>query len=106
MLKTLREASIYRQLEWDPDRKITLSYRGNEMAGELGEACNLIKKIERQRLGLRGSLATTDQLAEELADIIICADLIAADLDINLEEAVRRKFNMTSDRYGLKTRIT
>lgn len=104
-LSDLRAANVARQKEWDPDGKISLTYRGNEMAGELGEACNLVKKIERQRLGLRGSLATPDQLAEELADVLICLDLIAMDVGIDLEVAVPRKFNMTSDKYGLKTRI-
>jgi len=100
----LRIANSERQMEWDPDNKITPSYRGLEAAGELGEACNVIKKLERERLGIRGSRATPQQLAEELADVIICIDLIAMDFDIDLAQAVEDKFNETSARYGLKTR--
>lgn len=105
MLEDLRRANVSRQEEWDPSDKITLSYRGNEAAGELGEACNLIKKMEREHLGLRGSRTTAEQLAEELADVIICVDLIALHVGIDLSAAVTRKFNLTSEKYGLKTRI-
>ena len=54
----LRAADQKRQAEWDTDGKADLAYRGNELAGEVGEACNVIKKIERERRGLRGSRAT------------------------------------------------
>lgn len=101
----LRDANEARQKEWDRDGKIDLSYRGNEMAGEVGEACNVIKKIERERRGIRGSRATLDQLADELADVVICADLIAMGEGIDLDAAVRRKFNKTSEANGLQTRM-
>ena len=102
---TLRAANAARQAEWDKDSKIDLSYRGNELAGEVGEACNIIKKLERERLGIRGSRATSAQLAEELAGVVICADLIAMAAGIDLDEAVRRKFNATSEKVGLSTRM-
>lgn len=101
----LRRKNIQRQHEWDSDNQISLSYRGNELAGETGEACNIIKKLERERLDIKGSRATKKQLAEELADIIICADLIAMHEEIDLEQAVRDKFNATSEKIGLKTRL-
>ena len=101
----LRDANAARQKEWDKDNNITLSYRGNEMAGEVGEACNIIKKLERERLGVRGSRATREQLAEELADVVICADLIAMSEGINLDKAVVQKFNSTSEKVGLNTRL-
>jgi len=102
----LRQSNVERQHEWDSDDQISLSYRGNELAGETGEACNIIKKIERERLGIKGSRATKEQLAEELADIIICVDLIAMHVDIDLEKSVRDKFNATSKKVGLKTRLS
>lgn len=105
MPTTLREANWQRQQEWDPENQISLSYRGNELAGEVGEACNLIKKLERERLGIKGSRTTKEALAEELADVIISADLIAMHEGIDLDEAVRKKFNATSEKYGLKTRL-
>ncbi len=105
MFDTLREANIIRQQEWDSGNQISLSYRGNELAGEVGEACNIIKKIDRERIGIRGSRATKQQLAKELADIVICVDLIAMHEEIDLDEAIRKKFNTTSEKYGLQTRI-
>ena len=71
----------------------------------MGEAQNVIKKLERERLGWRGSRDTLEHLAEELADGVICIDLIAMDCDINLWKAIRSKFNATSKKYGLEARI-
>lgn len=101
----LRTSNQKRQDEWDSDQQISLSYRGNELAGEVGEACNIIKKLERERFGIRGSRADRAQLAEELADIIICVDLIAMHEGIDLAQAVARKFDATSEKYGLKARF-
>ena len=103
---TLRMANMARQKVWDPSDLITLTYRATELAGEVGEACNDIKKLERERLGIRGTRTTVEHTAEELADVIICADLIAMELGIDLGEAVRSKFNATSEKYDLPTRIT
>ena len=102
----LQAANAIRQREWDPGDQIELAYRGNELAGEVGEACNIIKKLERERLGIRGSRATKAELAEELADIIICVSLIAMHENVELGSAVRDKFNATSRRYSLKTLIS
>jgi len=102
---TLRDANIARQAEWDPSDQITLSFRGNELAGEVGEACNVIKKLERERMGLRGSRATIHDLKSELADVVICADLIAMHLGIDLEAAIADKFNDTSMQRGYQTRL-
>lgn len=102
---TLREANVARQLEWDPSDKITLPFRGVELAGEVGEACNVIKKLERERLGLPGSRDTLEHLAEELADTVISADLTAMSAGIDLKAAVQKKFNDTSVKMGLHTRL-
>lgn len=73
---TLREANSARQAEWDPTKQIDLDWRMNELAGEVGESCNVLKKLHRFRFGLPGSRATKDDLADELADVIICLDLV------------------------------
>ncbi len=86
--ETLRAANSTRQKEWDVSSAITLAFRGNELLGESGEAANVIKKLDRERIGLAGSRATTNQLAEELADIIICTDLVAMHLEIGLAAAI------------------
>ena len=104
-LRDLHAANIARQAEWCPDQVPDLSFRGNELGGECGEAQNVIKKLERERQGWRGSRATKEDLADELADVVICADLCAVTADIDLGAAVRRKFNTTSDKQGLSIRL-
>lgn len=98
-------ANLKRQAEWDPANVLTASFRGNELAGEVGEACNVIKKLERARLGLPGSRSTLEALAEELADGVICISLIAATEGIDLAQAIVDKFNKTSDKIGLGVRL-
>lgn len=107
VLKKLSEANTERQKEWDPEGKTSgLTYRAAELAGEAGEAANILKKLERERLGIRGSRATKEQLAEELADVVICASLAANVCDIDLWSAVVMKFNKTSEAVGLTMRLS
>jgi hypothetical protein len=40
-----------------------------------------------------------------LADVIICVDLICMHENIDLERSTVDKFNGTSEKYGLKTRL-
>lgn len=103
--QALRAANTKRQTEWCPDQRPDLSFRGNELGGECGEALNVIKKLERERHGWRGSRDNLSHLAEELADVIIVADLIALETGIDLGEAVESKFNATSEKYGLSVRL-
>lgn len=99
---TLREANARRNAIWDTTAEgLSLAFRGNELAGEVGEACNVIKKLERERLGIRGSRDTVEHLTEELADVIICVELIAMAMNIDLAHAVSAKFNETSHKQKL-----
>lgn len=101
----LRSANKARQQEWGPGIDAGTLFRATELGGEVGEALNEIKKLERERLGLAGSRSSIDKLADELADIIICTDLVASDYGIDLADAVRTKFNKTSEKVGLDTRM-
>lgn len=103
---SLRNANMARQREIDPAGRITPLFRGVELAGEVGEALNVLKKLERERMGIAGSRATVPQLADELADAMICIDLLAMDYGIDLQLAVQRKFNDTSEKRGVKTRLS
>ena len=71
------------------------------LAGEVGEACNVIKKLRRGDFKLEDHEYRTI-LADELADIQIYLDLLAHHAGINLEEATRRKFNIVSEKRGSK----
>jgi hypothetical protein len=119
---TLREANIARQKEWDAANVLGSSFKSIELSGEIGEAleaallvialgvaggraANIIKKLEREKAGLRGSRATLADLAKELADIEICNDLLAMDYEINMDEEVSKKFNEVSIRLGMETML-
>lgn len=101
----LMQALMDRDLEWDPGGKLTLLFRATEMAGECGEACNVIKKLERARLGLRGSTATIEDLSQELADVVITAYLTALTAKIDMDQAIKDKFNASSEKLGLRARL-
>ena len=69
----------------------------NAVCGELGEAANLIKKIERGDMTLDEA---REDLAKELADVQIYLDLLAFRAGIQLGEATFLKFNEVSKRIG------
>ena len=72
--------------------------------GELGEAANIAKKLNRVRDGIPGNSQTEaelrDALREEIADVFIYLDLLAQSQGFSLADAVREKFNKTSLRIG------
>lgn len=100
----LTQANAARQKEWNPDGKeVSPLFTATELGGEVGEALNIVKKLEREKLGLKGSRATVEELADELADVVICADLLAQQYGIDLTEATIKKFNATSHKHGFET---
>lgn len=72
--------------------------------GELGEAANVVKKLNRVRDGIPGNTRTEEQLrqdlADELADAFIYLDLTAQAAGVDLPKAVRDKFDRTSAKIG------
>lgn len=73
---TLRTANEARQREWDGNgHAMNDDWRMNELMGEAGEVCNVLKKLHRERAGVPGSRADKEMLADEIADIVICLDL-------------------------------
>lgn len=80
----------------------SLAEWSNAMAGEAGETCNVTKKI------LRGDHPLDHykkDLAKEIADVVVYADLLAAAAGINLEKAVIQKFNEVSDRRNCNIKL-
>lgn len=84
----------------------TLSDWITATAGELGEAANVAKKLNRVRDGIPGNAETPEQLraalADEIADTFIYLDLLAQSQGIDLETAVIDKFNRTSAKIGYR----
>jgi NTP pyrophosphatase (non-canonical NTP hydrolase) len=72
--------------------------------GELGEAANIIKKLNRVRDGIPGNTEDSDQLrdqlAEELADVAIYLDLLTQAAGFDLETIREAKFAKTSAKIG------
>ncbi|MBU8543974.1 MULTISPECIES: hypothetical protein [Roseomonadaceae] len=73
--------------------------------GELGEAANIAKKLNRVRDGLGRFNAETEdalctKMADEIADCAIYLDLMAQAAGIDLATAIRRKFDRTSAKIG------
>lgn len=105
-LDVLQLANAIRNKEWDPHNVCTPLFHATELGGECGEALNKIKKYEREKLGLRGSRATIEEIAEELSDVIICCALVANAYNIDLSKSVITKFNETSEKNSLSVRLT
>jgi NTP pyrophosphatase (non-canonical NTP hydrolase) len=69
---------------------------GCALSGEVGELCNFLKKMNR------GDKIPKKWLAHEISDIMTYLSLTADNLDIDLEAALIKKFNLVSKRWGSK----
>jgi NTP pyrophosphatase (non-canonical NTP hydrolase) len=69
------------------------------LAGEVGELANLLKKDRR------GEEVDWQQVKKEIADAFIYLDLCAAACGVELEQAVREKFNEVSERVHSPHRL-
>lgn len=118
----LRDANIMRcEAVFHPLGSWSETDWANAVAGELGEVgtellallqlCNTVKKLRRLD-GADASLDTIEardllraKIAEELADVVIYADLACARVGHRLENAIRSKFNLVSERRGSEVRL-
>lgn len=88
---------------------VPITYWTTAIAGEVGELCNMIKKMERVKHGgidggstYTAANITHKDLAEEIGGIFIYLDLLAGLLNIDLSEAIKETFNSKSEKYGFK----
>jgi NTP pyrophosphatase (non-canonical NTP hydrolase) len=85
----------------------------NALAGEVGEACNLTKKLLRIDLRLQGTVKPEDRdratlvakIGRELADVVIYADLAAQRLGLDLSTLIRETFDAKSAELGAPHRV-
>jgi NTP pyrophosphatase (non-canonical NTP hydrolase) len=89
-----------------------LTYWTTALAGEVGELCNMIKKLQRVELGgvdggssYTAKNITKEMLKEEIGGIAIYLDLMASLLDIDLTEAIVDTFNNKSEQLGFSQRL-
>jgi NTP pyrophosphatase (non-canonical NTP hydrolase) len=104
-LHRLRRANSARLAAWEEGNKADPLFHATELGGEVGELLNIAKKLHREAMGWRGSRATEDDLAEEIGDVLICLDKLAAQFGIDIAEATAAKFNATSDKVGLPFKL-
>ncbi len=108
---TLRTANRLRQLERNPAVGIkiwTLRDWVLALIGEAGELCNIVKKLQRIDIDdpathEREAPYLLGEMADELGDVVIYADLLAERAGIDLGAAVARKFNQNSAELKLDT---
>lgn len=116
----LRTKNLLRCMKWHKSKKAdvpgwmlggwSLSDWMTATAGELGEAANNIKKLNRVRDGMTGNKGKTevelrDDLASEFADVVIYLDLMAQAAGIELEAAIMQKFNAKSVENGFPEKL-
>lgn len=106
----LRAANIARQEYWGGSDNWTLADWSNALAGEVGEACNVVKKIRRPQLGTIGNSADTPayhkQLESEIGDVLIYLDLLAKAAGLDLAECAMRAFNEKSEKLAMPIRLS
>lgn len=75
------------------------------ITGELGEAANIVKKLNRIRDKIPGNGELTEQqllaeLQDELADTFIYLDLMFSRIGVDITDAIRTKYNKTSKKIN------
>jgi NTP pyrophosphatase (non-canonical NTP hydrolase) len=98
VLLQLRAASKKRQHIFD-DKEWSLPEWGNATAGEVGELCNVIKKIHRGDYTLKEA-NEKELIADEAADVVIYLDLLCQKAGVSLLNAIVNKFNKSSEKIG------
>lgn len=74
MLTELRVANKARQAVWVGGQNITIAFRAVELMGEIGEMVSVLNQRD-----------SIERLSEEIGDVIICADLLAMEVGVELE---------------------
>lgn len=98
----LRAANMARRKSFPISDDWTLNDWMTALAGEVGEAANILKKIRREDFALDDA---RDALSDELADVQVYLDQLALAAGIDLGASTVRKFNEVSVRVGSSVRL-
>lgn len=79
------------------------------LMGEVGEAANVVKKLNRYRDGIPGNKVPErelrDQLRKELGDVFVYLDLMCQSLGFSVADAATEVFNSKSAEIGYPTKL-
>lgn len=108
----VRNVNRQRALEWHPGglEEWSPAEWGNAAAGEMGELCNVLKKLLRHEKGInQANGLSRDELlemaAQEIGDTYLYLDLIAQRLGLEMYDCIRDTFNRVSEREGFPQRL-
>jgi len=105
-LDQLRRVNLARYEAWIEGADAGIMFDALELGGEVGELLNVVKKLEREERGWRGSRASPEDFADECADVLICLDKLARRKGVDLAAATIAKFNATSEKVDLPHRLS
>lgn len=75
------------------------------LGSAVGGVCNILKKLERENRDWPGSRTTAESLAASINHLYRFIAITATRYGVSLDAAVQNKFNATSEKVGLKTRL-
>ena len=76
-------------------------YAVMELCGETGELANMMKKLMRGDKSVF-SVDDVQNLIDEIADVRICAEIVASTLGLDLDQACAQKVEKNMDKWALK----
>lgn len=110
-LRDYQDASRSRAERWH-DGSVdnwSLSQWSNALAGEVGELCGAVKEYDRKSTGAADKGMSwseiQESIAEEIADVISYALLVAERADIDALRAFEGKFNAVSAKRGFPEKV-
>jgi len=105
----LTHANIDRCKEWTNHAPESLEYCMIQIAGETGELAEAVKKLLRLRNKIKGGWSSEEeahqQIKDEAADVVIALNLLAIKMNFDLGDAIRQKFNKTSEKFNFQRKL-
>lgn len=111
--ETLAGINLSRALRWHKGglQEWSISDWAVATAGECGEMCNAVKKLNRvehamqQKAGPQDYETALNAVKMEIGDTAVYLDLLAQRLGLTLEDCIRDTFNRISQREGFPERL-
>lgn len=79
-------------------KKMKVVYPALGLSGEVGEVCEKIKKVFRDKNGVFATDVDIVEIKKEIGDVLWYISALASDLGINLEDIAQENLNKLADR--------